>query len=183
MRLRSAFTLIELLVVVAIIAILAAIAVPNFLEAQTRAKVSRAKTELRVLATGLEAYHVDNRAYPQAILVPPPFRLRALSTPIAYLSTIPEDVFKQPPRQTGGPFSFSQYSYGAMGPERASRYALASDGPDRNNDTDPIQYYPGYTSGLFYGQVAGFNYTLYDPTNGTISIGDIFRASDYTPAQ
>lgn len=66
---RLAFTLIELLIVVAIIAILAAIAVPNFLEAQVRAKVSRAKTDMRSLATALEAYRVDTNHYP-------PFKVR-----------------------------------------------------------------------------------------------------------
>ncbi len=61
--LARAFTLIELLIVVAIIAILAAIAVPNFLEAQTRAKVSRAKADMRTLATGAEVYHIDYSKY------------------------------------------------------------------------------------------------------------------------
>lgn len=58
------FTLIELLIVVAIIAILAAIAVPNFLEAQTRSKVSRVKADMRTIATGLEIYRLDNNDYP-----------------------------------------------------------------------------------------------------------------------
>jgi len=61
---KKGFTLIELLIVVAIIAILAAIAVPNFLEAQVRAKVSRVKSDLRSLATALESYYVDNNKYP-----------------------------------------------------------------------------------------------------------------------
>src|SRR6478609_11262839 len=57
------FTLIELLIVVAIIAILAAIAVPNFLEAQTRAKISRAKADMRTTVTALESYVVDWNNY------------------------------------------------------------------------------------------------------------------------
>ncbi|MGI8907609.1 MAG: type II secretion system protein [Candidatus Sumerlaeaceae bacterium] len=61
---KKGFTLIELLIVVAIIAILAAIAVPNFLEAQVRAKVSRVKNDQRSLATGIETYYVDNNTYP-----------------------------------------------------------------------------------------------------------------------
>ncbi len=85
-----AFTLIELLIVVAIIAILAAIAVPNFLEAQTRSKVSRSRADIRSLATALESYRVDWNGYP-----PTPFVLgdvlrvtpNLLSTPVAYITS------------------------------------------------------------------------------------------------
>ena len=66
----SGFTLIELLIVVAIIAILAAIAIPNFLAAQTRSKVSRAKADMRTAATGMEAYRIDNSNYPPMNDVP-----------------------------------------------------------------------------------------------------------------
>lgn len=62
---KRAFTLIELLIVVAIIAILAAIAVPNFLEAQTRAKVARVQADLRSIATGVETYRIDHNSYPE----------------------------------------------------------------------------------------------------------------------
>lgn len=102
---NKAFTLIELLIVVAIIAILAAIAVPNFLEAQTRSKVSRAKADIRSLATGLEAYAVDANAYPQCNSVdnciwhtPNPAYctiFERLSTPIAYMTSgILQDPFR-----------------------------------------------------------------------------------------
>src|SRR5690348_10425501 len=94
MRTKSAFTLIELLIVVAIIAILAAIAVPNFLEAQTRAKISAMKSDLRTVATGLEAYAVDGNAYPPHLFpdgseVIYPDRFFYLTTPVAFLTTIP----------------------------------------------------------------------------------------------
>ncbi len=53
------FTLIELLIVVAIIAILAAIAVPNFLQAQARSKYSRVLSDFRTMRVGVESYAVD----------------------------------------------------------------------------------------------------------------------------
>jgi prepilin-type N-terminal cleavage/methylation domain-containing protein len=61
---KRAFTLIELLMVVAIIAVLAAIAVPNFLEAKIRTSISRVASDHRTLATGIEAYHTDHKQYP-----------------------------------------------------------------------------------------------------------------------
>lgn len=99
-----AFTLIELLIVVAIIAILAAIAVPNFLEAQTRAKVSRAKADMRSIATALESYRVDGSTYPTSFVEPPlapaynlsNFRYSwgaLITTPVAYMTSLPKDSF------------------------------------------------------------------------------------------
>jgi prepilin-type N-terminal cleavage/methylation domain-containing protein len=58
------FTLIELLIVAAIIGILAAIAIPNFLEAQVRAKVARAVSDMRNVSLAIESYNVDEDAYP-----------------------------------------------------------------------------------------------------------------------
>lgn len=61
---RRAFTLIELLIVVAIISILAAIAIPNYLDAQVRSRVSAAKANMRTVATKIEMYQVDWGKYP-----------------------------------------------------------------------------------------------------------------------
>ena len=56
---RKGFTLIELLIVVAIIGILAAIAVPNFLNAQMKAKVARCYSDMRSLSTAIKSFNTD----------------------------------------------------------------------------------------------------------------------------
>jgi len=61
MRIRKGFTLIELLIVIAIILILIAIALPNFLEAQIRAKVTKSEGEVRSLKIAIESFRIDHR--------------------------------------------------------------------------------------------------------------------------
>jgi len=58
------FTLIELLIVVAIIGIIAAIAIPNLLNAIDRGKQKRTMADMRSLGTAVESYAVDNNVYP-----------------------------------------------------------------------------------------------------------------------
>ena len=67
MRRNPGFTLIELLIVVAIIGIIAAIAIPNLLNAIDRSKQKRTMSDLRTICTAVEAYATDTSSYPHAI--------------------------------------------------------------------------------------------------------------------
>jgi prepilin-type N-terminal cleavage/methylation domain-containing protein len=227
------FTLIELLIVVAIIAILAAIAIPNFLEAQTRSKVARVRADLRSVATGIESYYVDMSTYPQqdssveSSTAPyvgygindlpgvagarsnPTFRrkidsndqLRTLTTPIAYLTSYPNDPFAN---TNGFKFNYST-ARGGIG------WILWSFGPDSDQNRPysqdhtsppwPAALLPASYGDINAGIVNGSNalftmvdtffydpaqqvpsYSLisatYDPSNGTASNGDLYRTKD-----
>lgn len=110
LRSLKGFTLIELLIVIAIILILIAIALPNFLEAQIRARVVNAEAEMRTMGTALESYQTDWRQYPydevwwasdpEAPVPRPPIYLRAitalkaLTTPVQYLTEITTNPFR-----------------------------------------------------------------------------------------
>ena len=64
MRQDKGFTLIELLIVVAIIGIIAAIAIPNLLNAIDRSKQKRTMMDMRSVGVACEEYSIDNNFYP-----------------------------------------------------------------------------------------------------------------------
>lgn len=171
------FTLIEILIVVAIIAILAAIAIPNFLEAQTRAKVSRAKADMRSIQTALEVYRVDSNNYPPCYVFPSAMELSPLTTPVAYISSVPREPFT-PHNAVGVPFEEPVYDFVRYRHDTANwilhvddtrsvelPYFLVSVGPDSMQEHHYI-----------FHALHDFSFVSnsYDPTNGTLSRGDIF---------
>ena len=182
------FTLIELLIVVAIIGILAAIAVPNFLNAQIRAKTARVEADFKALSTALEMYKMDNNRYISRLHnISWVRRFYPLTTPIAYINngnwpdpfasknaTAPDgEVLNYVYESNGWPefpdpelFTKLTNSPHPFLKDKANayQYALISAGPDQDLQAD--------SGANTYPQDVMF---LYDSSNGTISNGDIIR--------
>lgn len=191
---RKGFALIELLLVLALIGVLTAIAVPRFTEHQYRTKLARVKSDMRTLATALEAYKTDRGAYPwdgqtsayspssPAVYYGTDIQTQfgaahfnnMLTTPVAYVTS----AYWQDPYSNTRPF-FSGYrfvniegTYNPAYPPYAPFYqryvavlgAWQILSAGPDSVTGPMSCAP---YGLFWVTVP------YDPTNGVVSSGDI----------
>ena len=212
MNRSKGFTLIELLIVRGDHCDSGAIAVPNFLEAQTRSKIARVHADLRTAATALESYYVDYNAYPRShftndeFLEPPPVRFIPLTTPVAYMtSVLSASPFKGPkePDEWGTYYQYSTKKGLAVWPRGLSSgetnaylngwYRVARglrpdlsrgnnnlymDGPDwMILDRGPDELYFFSWANFGAGGVMTWEQSIvwYDPSNGTVSPGEIGR--------
>lgn len=212
---RNGFTLIELLIVVAIIGILAAIAVPNFLNAQIRAKIARNMSDMRNLSTAVQQLRLDKGFYPvdnwdddtalgcerlekymNKVGMGPDCEQRptwsvlaVLTSPIAYMSALPQDPFFEGPAGERTTYRYADYEASYVGvsgtnefnhnlnalkpgiaqnlglrPLGLEEYAMVGSGPDK-------------VFGLGAGAGDPIRGVPYEASNGLTSTGDIvFRS-------
>ncbi|MGC9326052.1 MAG: type II secretion system protein [Candidatus Hinthialibacter sp.] len=184
---KKGFTLIELLIVVAIIGILAAIAVPNFLNAQMRAQVARTFADLKALYNAMEMYRLDHNTYVpdydsgavpgvSGVSQNEYLSYSKLTTPTAYMASIPLDPFFGPSAARGmHPKSFPYFQYagphsGVESPRTAwhpsgTIYTITSLGPDLEDQRG--WSYPHDQAPMI----------SYNASNGLKSPGDLYMSN------
>ncbi len=184
---HKGFTLIELLIVIAIILILIAIALPNFLEAQLRARVVRTEADMRSIGIAMNAYYLDFGQYPPDH--DPDVKsinengLFQLTSPIQYLTSVPQDIFNQ--RSSGLSIVGEEYGFETSSTgfspliahfQRAilgiHAFVITSHGPNVTDDMSCNNDWPFCE----LNPCPNDGWTTYSPTNGTKSRGELILA-------
>lgn len=190
---KGGFTFIESLLVLALLAVMAVIAFPNFTQSQVEVKVLQAENDLRSIGNALEAYCIDHGQYPPDGYNGIPegtgfhYLNYLLTTPVAYLPHVDfvdpffnyddhdEELLEEMPWISGYRYINYAFIYQEIlaHPEAFQRYenvygswALFSRGPDEIFNLGSNTLYDELGQ-LWLSSVP------YDPTNGTISSGDI----------
>lgn len=170
--LSKGFTLIELLIVVAIIGILAAIAVPNFLNAQLRAKIAATQQDLKMMVNAMQQYHLDNNSYHAHRDTPN--QQFPLTTPVPYLNSFLPDRFQARPdmdRRQGFQNTHTYYHWMPYGTHQHiwgqpwRRWDPILDATHKNQ--------AGLVDGWGPAGIRGG--PRYDASNGLVSQGGFFR--------
>lgn len=189
-RSLRAFTLLELLVVVAILGILSATALPVVRDALVRAGIAATQSDLRVVATGIEAFAADRGRYPHGSDQPPIDFLTNYDAQVAlepllgtYLPDNPSLLCDRFTRRTASAidesialegsglpelfgYGYFDYAHFMVPPRRPlTAYGLVSFGPDGKDSGLGLRPLPGIGS-LMRG-------AAYAPSNGLRSGGDL----------
>ena len=201
---RRGFTYVELIIVATLIALLVAIAVPNFLEAKTRAAVTRSRADMNLVKMAIEAYRLETRSYPlnRTPGETDPRDLLVLTTPIPYISSLPFDFFTT--LESKGlrddwkiePLPYRYFNGAQLDPEEGVRFAPPPEIDPSGQLAPPSEIDPsfaGFTAALIWGFGPGVDAegnpdtsptsiaptgeltTLpYSSTNGTASPGHLY---------
>jgi general secretion pathway protein G len=152
-RAQRGFTLVELMVVVAIVALLAAIIIPNYVHARAQASVSQSEANIKQIATSLELYYADNQAYPATG--------GGTVTPALFGGAVNPYLTATPTNALGR----KEYAY--------ANVPAAGGKPDSYTVTDAGPYDPTTLSSLPHGPgkgalcgTTGCTHLVYDPQDG-----------------
>jgi prepilin-type N-terminal cleavage/methylation domain-containing protein len=150
---ESGFTLIELMIVVAIIAILAGILIPNFINARAQAQTSACESNLRAIATAAELYYADQQEYPGGGAT-----IDANST--SFTPTGGSTYLNNTPRDPADPGATGFYTFTDKSTAGSPAYVVSCPGQHLTQTLAKLQ---GWTSGDLY--------IKYDSGTGLLATG------------
>lgn len=194
-ELKRGFTLIELLTVVAVIGILAAIAIPNFMNAMVKAKIAKTYTNFHTLQNALHCFKMDHEAFINSNAIwdigrKDGWEFIRLTTPISYLKSIHAAIddfsseedgtinrnqfydYLSPIEIAGRPNSNVQLIFVAQS-KPGDSFLLTSLGPNQKKNYHVLINLSPTTTNYNLPIFFSINDDMYSITNGILSRGDI----------